>query len=173
MWRVCWGCSPFSSGVVVEGDKQKWTVCNICTPQMESWGIKSANLFSNYTIPPNDLQIGLDLLEPSKSHAGLESLTLNVRLLSVFTTAEQRIGSPIGHDASRKLMPEHVSQNGLHFESSACCIPASCDSVKLCVFMLTLTSENISLKSRCAHRLPGNKKPAWRSVPNIWPRCMA
>mmetsp|Transcript_21467 Transcript_21467/g.40899 ORF Transcript_21467/g.40899 Transcript_21467/m.40899 type:complete len:957 (-) Transcript_21467:262-3132(-) len=72
------GISPFSSGVVVEGDKQKWTVCNICTPQMESWGIKSANLFSNYTIPPNDLQIGLDLLEPSKSHAGLESLTLNV-----------------------------------------------------------------------------------------------
>jgi hypothetical protein len=72
------GKSPFASGVVTGSDQQKQVVCNVCTPQMEWWGMKTTNLFSNYTVPNNDYAIGAELLKPSTDYRELQRITLDV-----------------------------------------------------------------------------------------------
>jgi len=72
------GKSPFASGMVTGSDQQKQVVCNVCTPQMESWGMKTTNLFSNYTVPNNDYAIGAELLKPSADYRELQRITLDV-----------------------------------------------------------------------------------------------
>eukprot|EP00238_Polyblepharides_amylifera_P006904 CAMPEP_0196600790 /NCGR_PEP_ID=MMETSP1081-20130531/95571_1 /TAXON_ID=36882 /ORGANISM="Pyramimonas amylifera, Strain CCMP720" /LENGTH=928 /DNA_ID=CAMNT_0041926645 /DNA_START=509 /DNA_END=3292 /DNA_ORIENTATION=- len=71
------GSSPFQSGMVSDNSK-KWTVCNICTPQMESWGMKSANLISNYTSPDVDSPIALSALQQGNSPESLKNITMEV-----------------------------------------------------------------------------------------------
>lgn len=72
------GYKPFTQAV---DNNYKWTVCNICTPLMESWGMKCSNLHSNYSAPPVDLAVTFADLHPSASSSSLRRITMQVRRL--------------------------------------------------------------------------------------------
>ena len=72
------GMRPFTTGSHAVNNNYKWKVCNICTPLMESWGMKCSNLHSNYTSPPVEHAITFADLCPNVPSANLRRITLQV-----------------------------------------------------------------------------------------------
>jgi len=77
------GMRPFTAGSYAVNNNYKWKVCNVCTPLMESWGMKCSNLHSNYTSPPMDHAITFADLHPSAPSSSLRRITMQVGPVSL------------------------------------------------------------------------------------------
>ncbi|KAK3266675.1 hypothetical protein CYMTET_24717 [Cymbomonas tetramitiformis] len=71
------GSSPFTSGMVAN-DKDKFTVCNICTPAMEMWGMRLSNIRQAYNPPRKGEVVLLPEVFTSGNKAELQALCQQV-----------------------------------------------------------------------------------------------